>query len=50
MLLLSDTPGVMDEPEQWQMLADGYVAAGQTQAATDLVRDRVGGLGKEHER
>lgn len=46
----ADTPGVMDEPEQWQVLADGYCAAGCTDAAVALVTDKLGGLGKGHER
>ena len=40
----------MEEPEQWQVLADGYCAAGCTDAAVALVTDKLGGLGKGHER
>lgn len=46
----SDAPGVMEEPEQWQVLADGYCAAGLTDAAIALVTDKLGSLGKAHER
>jgi hypothetical protein len=40
----------MEEPEQWQLLADGYCAAGCSEAAIALVTDKLGGLGKAHER
>jgi hypothetical protein len=40
----------MDEPEQWQVLADGYCAAGLRDTAIALVTDKLGSLGKAHER